>query len=199
MLVLPHADGLGVDLDQLGKRSHEAAADGHRAAHRQVFMGKLGPGDLRGRIDRCAALIHHHHWNLGPQIKGPQKRFCLSAAGAVSHGDGLYLEFPAQVLGGMPRLLSPALVQQRVDGFPVQQLSLPVQADQLAARAETRVQGRHVFLTQCRGQEQLTKVAGKHSNRRLVGPLLDDVAGLGLHGGGKQPLVAVVDRQPHLL
>ena len=39
----------------------QAAADGHRAAHGDVLVGQLLAGDLRGRVDRGAALVDRHH------------------------------------------------------------------------------------------------------------------------------------------
>ena len=39
VLVLPHADGLGVDLDQFGQRVLQPPSDGHCAAERDVEPG----------------------------------------------------------------------------------------------------------------------------------------------------------------
>jgi len=60
VLVLADADGLGVDLDQLRQGVHQPPADGHRAAHGQVEIGKLAPRRLGGRVDRSPALVHEH-------------------------------------------------------------------------------------------------------------------------------------------
>jgi hypothetical protein len=46
VLVLPHADGLGVDLHQLGERVLQAARDGDGPAHREVEVGELLAGDV---------------------------------------------------------------------------------------------------------------------------------------------------------
>ncbi len=59
VLVLPDADGLGVDLHQLGERVHQAPADGDRAAHGEVLVGELLARDLGGGVDRGAALVDH--------------------------------------------------------------------------------------------------------------------------------------------
>jgi hypothetical protein len=58
VLVLPHADGLGVDLHQLGERVLQAARDGDGPAHREVEVGKLLAGDVRGRVHARARLVH---------------------------------------------------------------------------------------------------------------------------------------------
>ena len=60
VLVLPDADRLGVDLDQLGERVLQAPGDGDRAAQRHVQLGQLGRGVRRGRVHRRARLAHHH-------------------------------------------------------------------------------------------------------------------------------------------
>ena len=59
VLVLADADGLGIDLHQLGQRVHEPPADGDRAADGDVLVGELLAGDLRGGVDRRAALVDH--------------------------------------------------------------------------------------------------------------------------------------------
>jgi hypothetical protein len=52
MLILPHADALGVDLDQLGQRVHEAAPDRDGAANGHVLVGELLARDGRGGVHR---------------------------------------------------------------------------------------------------------------------------------------------------
>ena len=44
VLVLAHADGLRVNLDELGERVLQAARNGDGAAHGHVVVGQLGGG-----------------------------------------------------------------------------------------------------------------------------------------------------------
>ena len=67
VLVLADADGLGIELHQFRQRIHEPAADGDRAAHGEVVVGKLLAGDLGRGIDRGAALVDHDDRDGGRQ------------------------------------------------------------------------------------------------------------------------------------
>ena len=58
MLILPHSDGLRLYLHELRERVHEPAADGYRAADRDVLLGKLRPGDGGGGVDRGSGFVH---------------------------------------------------------------------------------------------------------------------------------------------
>ncbi len=96
VLVLPDADRLGIDLDQFGQRVHEPPADGHGAAHRHVLVGELLAGHLRGRIDRCAALVDHDDRNVARELQAADERFGLAAGGAVADRDHLDVKLIAQ-------------------------------------------------------------------------------------------------------
>ena len=58
VLVLPDADRLGVDLDELRERILQATGDGDRAAQRHVEAGQLRRGVRGRRVDRRACLAH---------------------------------------------------------------------------------------------------------------------------------------------
>ena len=59
MLVLPHADRLGVDLDELGKRILQTARDRDGAAVAHVELGQFGGGRGRSRIHGRTRFAHH--------------------------------------------------------------------------------------------------------------------------------------------
>ncbi len=128
---------------------------------------------------------------LRGQLEAPDERLGFPAGGAVADGDGLDLEPLAQGrdLDGVRRGRALDVVQ--VDHVVVLQLSLPVQAHDLASRAKARVQGQDVLAAQGRGQQQLPQVVGKDPDRLLVGPFLGLHEDLGFHRGGHEPLVAV--------
>lgn len=65
VLILAHADGLGIDFDQFGQRVGQTAADGHRAPVGEVQIGKFGPRRLGGGIHRSPAFADHNHRHRG--------------------------------------------------------------------------------------------------------------------------------------
>ena len=70
VLVESDADVLGLDLDQLGQRILEPAADRDAAAQGGVGVGKLLAADLAGRIDAGAGLVDDDVGELGEQAVG---------------------------------------------------------------------------------------------------------------------------------
>ena len=56
VLIHADADGLGIDLDQLGERVLCAAGNGYRAADGDIEIGEFGAGEGGGGIDRCACF-----------------------------------------------------------------------------------------------------------------------------------------------
>ena len=60
VLVLAHADGLGVDLHQLCQRVLQAAGDGNGAAQGNVKLRELLGRQLGGGVDRRPRLADHH-------------------------------------------------------------------------------------------------------------------------------------------
>ena len=79
VLVLAHADGFGIDLHQFRQRVHEPAADGDRAAHGEVLVGKFLAGHLGGGVDRGAAFVDHDHRDGGGQLERLDERLGLAA------------------------------------------------------------------------------------------------------------------------
>ena len=98
VLVLAHADGLGVDLHQLGQRVLQAPRNAGRATQADVHVGHFLGSKFTGRIHRGTRLADHHLVNrpggagrfrvLGDefdQVGGQLVR--LAAGGAVANGD----------------------------------------------------------------------------------------------------------------
>ena len=81
----------------------------------------------------------------------------------------------------------------------IQQPALAVQAYQFAAGAESGVQRQDVLLSQDRGQKQLSEVVGEYFDGRVFSANSSFFANLRFDGGFQQPLVTVLNRQPHLL
>ncbi len=94
----------------------------------------------------------------------------LPAGRAVADGNGFNGEFAAEVPDCLSGLLACFFGEKRKDGFVMQQFSLPIQADDLAAGPETRINGQHGFLSQRRRQQQLAQIVGKYLDGRFIGP-----------------------------
>ena len=89
VLVLSHADGSGVNLDQFGQRVHQAPPDGYRSPDGDIHVGKFFPGGRGSGVDRSPAFADHYDLDSGTQTQAPQKRFRFPASGSVAHGDDL--------------------------------------------------------------------------------------------------------------
>ncbi|KCB33957.1 hypothetical protein L543_2294 [Bordetella hinzii L60] len=164
MLVLAHADGLGVDLDQLGQRILQAAGDGHRAAQGHVQVGEFKRGHLGGGVDRGAGFGHHdagerkfgelaHH--VGHQL------FAFARGRAVADGDELDLVLGAQRGQRVDGALAVHARFEGVDGGGVHHLAGAVDDGDLAARADARIQAQHGLGAGWRGQQQILEIGGE--------------------------------------
>ena len=202
MLILPHADGLGVDLDQLGQRVLHAAGDADRAAERHIKLRELLRRQLAGRVHGRARLADDHIgralWQLG-QKRGDEL-LGLARGGAVADGDGRDPEAPAQVddvpagarLGGLlPR-------QGEMAHARGEHLAVFIHHGQLAARAEAGVHAQRDAALDRRGHEQLVQVFAEHLNGAGAGAFGQIGADLPLDAGLKQAVPRVLRGQSHL-
>ena len=60
VLILPHPDGLGIDLHQLGQRILQPPGNGHRGTQGNVVFGKFLRRQLGGGVDGGSRLADHH-------------------------------------------------------------------------------------------------------------------------------------------
>ena len=172
MLILPHAQGLGVYFHEFGQGIHQATADGNGATHRYVILRELLPPHIGGRIHGSAVFAHGEDAHLFRQTHLSHEIFCLAAGGAAANGYDFNLILVHQVrhldngihLFGHRRM--------RINHIMAQQIALLVQAHHLAARAEAGVNGHHALLPHRRGQQQLPQVLPKHLDALNIGLLL---------------------------
>ena len=80
----------------------------------------------------------------------------------------------------------------------VDELSLGVEADELAPRPETGIEGEDPFLAEGRGEEELAEIVGEDPDRLRIGPFFRGHADLRFHRVGQEPPVTVLDGQPDL-
>ena len=182
VLILAHADRLGIDLHQLGERVLHAPGDGHRAAQGHVVLREFLRRQLAGRVDARARLADDHVLDarqLG-QKRGDEL-LALARGRAVADGNRRDL-MPArhgedQLLGRGLLPLLPGEGEMAHAGL--QHLARLIDDRQLAARAEARVHAQRHLAADGRLHEQLLHVLAKDTDRalvRAVGQLISDLA-----------------------
>ena len=174
VLVLAHADGLRVDLDQFGQGVLQAARDRDRAAQRHVHTGQF-TGRVRGRrIDRRAGLGHHDLGELELRVGFDQVRrqpVRLPGGGSVADRDQLDAVRRGQPGQDRDGLVPAAPRLVRVDRFGRDRLPGPVGHRDLDPGAETRVQPHRRARAGRGGQQQVAEVGGEHAHRFVLGAL----------------------------
>ena len=159
VLILSHADALGINLHEFCQRIHQTASYRYGATHGDILIREFVACNLRSGIDGGTILgdgeylrLRQFFSLLGIDVIAASEHILdevvgLAAGCTVADGDGLYLELANHLLDGQRCLC--ALVDGRVgeDGFVVEQIALSVETHHLAARAEPRVDAHHPLLT----------------------------------------------------
>ena len=199
VLILAHADGLGVDLHQLGQGVLKPPGDGHGGAQIHVELGELLRRQGGGGVHRGPRLTDDHIGQVAPHPADQLHRHLLGlpAGGAVADGDAG--DTVATNEGGElgDALLFLPLAVGGIDHRGIQDLARGVHHRHLAAHAIARVQA-HGHLALHRGlHEQGLQIQGEHVDGPLVGLLGEGVSDLPLQRGLDEPVIGVVRRSPH--
>ncbi|OQA37582.1 MAG: hypothetical protein BWY56_00833 [Acidobacteria bacterium ADurb.Bin340] len=195
VLVLAHADALGLHFHQLGQGILEAAGDADGAAHRQILVGELLPGHIGRAVHRGAGFAHGNADHLrAARILEPlaQEGFGFAATGAVAHGDGFDGIAGGQLLQERTAAFQIPLGLQRVDGGGLHELAQAVDDRQLAAGADARVHPQGAALPRRRRQQQVLQVHLEHLDGLGVGLLLGLHAHIGLQRGRQEAVEGVL-------
>ncbi len=186
VLVLADADGLRVDLHQLGQRVLQAAGDGDGTAQGDVQIREFAGGELRGRIHRGAGFADHDLGELQTRYLLDQlarQLVGLAAGGAVADGDQVDGMLGAQ-LGEDCQGAVPVVARGvRVDGGGFQQLAGGVDHCDLAAGAQARVQRQGRARAGRRSQQQVMQVTGEHRDRLVFGLVAQLAEQVGFQAG----------------
>ena len=164
MLILSHADALGVDLHQFGKGIHQTTSYRDSATNRHILIRELLASRLRGRIDGCTVLTdrkdlgHYSFATRGSNVIATCEDILNEVIGlatgcAIADGDGFNLVFLYHLLNGDSRLRAFVYWRMGEDGIVVQQITLCIEADHLTPCTEARVDAHHTFLTKWRTQQ----------------------------------------------
>ena len=145
MLVLPHADSLGVDFHQLCQRVLQAPGNGHGGAEIHVILGKFLGGQRTCGVHGGPGLGHDHIADVGPGIVYLPNQLhghllCFPAGGTVADGDVLYAIFADELCQRGDGLVFLALPIGGVHHGGVQRFAGPVHHSHLAAHAVAGVQ-----------------------------------------------------------
>ena len=167
VLVLAHANGLGIDLHQLRQRVLHAAGDGDGASDSDVIAGELLGGELGGGVYRRAGFAGDEVVHIGEMIFLNQRRrelLGLIGCGAVSdgeEGDVVLLHQSQDLLLGHGLLLG--AVGDLQDAMS-QHAAGGVHHRHLAARAVARVKAHDRVAGKRRLQEELLQVHTKNAD-----------------------------------
>ena len=201
VLVLPHAERLGLHLDQLGEGILQPPRDGHRAAQRDIHAWQLGARQLRGAVDAGAGLVDRHDHGLAEPTfsqRCAQETFRLPPRRAVAYGDEARAVSADEITGLLSCLGAASRGPVWVDRSVLQKLPRPVDHRALAASAQPWIHTQHGVGAQRGAQQQAPQVVGEDLHRRAVCPLLERAPHLVVDRGRQQPLVAVGDRRLEL-
>ncbi|MCW0448515.1 hypothetical protein NB706_001349 [Xanthomonas sacchari] len=172
VLVLAHADRLGLDLDQFRQRILQAPRDRHRAAQRHVELRELLGGELGRRIHRGTGLADHDLFQLQLRVLLDQVRgqlVGLAAGGAVADRDQFDAVLRAQLPQRVQRLVPLPARLVRIDGVGGQQLAGGVDHRDLATGTDARVQAQGHARPGRRRQHQILQVVAEHRDRLGLG------------------------------
>ena len=195
MLVLPHADVLGIDLHQLRQRVLQPAPDRDGAADGDVDIGILLGPQLRSRVDGRPRFVDDGVVDGAVQVleQAGHELLSLPRSGTVTDGDDPHAVLPDQLLNVLSCFLCLLLRRMGVDGAVLQQLSRLVQDRYLAAGAQPGINGQHPHVLDRRDHEKRPGVPGEHRDGVLFRPIGKRASYLPLDGRGDEALVAVLD------
>ena len=193
MLILPNADGLGVDFDELRQRVLQPARDGYRRAQVYVVLRKLFRRQLRRRVDGRARLAHDHVGHPAAERADKLHRhgLRLTRGGAVADGDVLHTVFARQCGKRVDGLLLFLRAERRVDDGGIEHLSRRVHDGDLASVRVAGVKSHRNEALDRRLHEKRPEVEGKIVDGRRVCTLGECVSELALEAWRDEACEAV--------
>ena len=174
VLVLAHANALGVNLDQLCQWVLQAAGNRDRTAQAHIHIRQLLRGKFAGRVDRCPGFAHHHFFqllvHLGSQLEQVSGQLVGFAAGrAVANGNQVHAMLFHQTGQHRQRAIPVLAGLVGVDRGGIHQLAGAVHHSHFHAGADSGVQTHHGTRTSRCGQQQVAQVVAKHLDGHLLG------------------------------
>ena len=155
MLVLSDTDWFRVDFNQFCKRIHQSSSYWNCSPYCNIIIGKLIPCCLRSWIDRCSSLAYNKYLNILFEFNPFNKLFGFATGSTITDCNGLDLIGIYKREDFLDRHRSLILRCMGINGFIMQQVSLAVETNKLAACPESGIQSQNILLTQRRSEEQL--------------------------------------------
>ncbi len=199
MLILANANGLGVDLNQLGQWILQAAGNGDRTAQGHIEVGEFAGGEFGRRIDGRARLADHQLGRLVASQLFDQishQGIGLARAGAIANGDQFHIvasDQRAELGHGALHILAR---REGIDRAGGQQLARCIDNRHLHAGADAGIQPHGGFHAGGGGHQKGLEIGDKDLDGFLLGPFADLGRHLGNQPFGEFVLPGPVD---HLL
>ena len=140
MLIHAHANGLGIDLDQLSERILRAAGNGYRAADGDIEIGEFGARERLCGIYRSARFVDDKIFCsrcILREFSG--ELFSFARSSAVADSDERDVMAVDHILQGVDRTLPIVLRFMRIDCARVEEFASGVYHSDFAAGAEARI------------------------------------------------------------
>ena len=194
VLILPHADGLGLDLHQFRQRVLQAPGDGNGGAQIYVVLRELLSCQLACTVDAGSCFAHHHVADAGAsvqQIHGHLLR--LPGGGAVAYGnmlDAMLFDHGGKGVDAGCTLL---FAVGRIDHRGIQYFPCGVHHCHLAAHPVAGVQPHGHLALHRRSHEKGFQIQREIVDSPLGGSVCQRSTGLGLHARLQKPVIAVSD------
>ena len=195
MLILTHADGLGVDFHQLCQRVLEAAGNGHGRAQIHIVFREFLRRQGRGGVHRRPGFIDDGIAGLGEGAQQLHRHgLRLPGGGAVADGQVLYLVLAHEGGQGGDGLLLFSFAEGGIDHAGVQHLAGGIHHGHLAAVAVAGVKAHGDEALHRRLHQQRLQIQGEIVDGTLAGPVGELTAYLPLDGGEDQPVIGILRR-----
>ena len=194
MLILPHANGAGINFHQLRQRVLNPAGNGYRASLSHVKLRKFFCGQLAGGIDRGPGLaddyVLHRELLLMEELGNDLFRFPGSCS--VSHGNQCNMILLNQLFQGRFCLTDLILRRRGIDHYRIQHFSCGIHHSQFAAGSERRVPAQYRLPRHRRLHQQLFQILAEYPDRSVLCHLCQLIADFPLHSRRNQPFIAVL-------
>ena len=198
VLILPHADGLGINLDQLGQRVLQPPGDGNSGPEIDIVIGEFLGRQRRSGVDGGPGFTDHQIGQAVPQLPDylSGEFFGFPGCGAVADSQHLYA-VAADPLGHLPfGLLDFFKGRCRVDDTGIQHPTGGIHHRALASVAVAGIQSQGHLPPHRRLHQKLAQVLGKYPDGRLRGPVGQCAARLPFQGGKQQARPRILARLP---
>ena len=193
MLVLTHADGLGVNFHQLRQRVLETSGNGYRAPLAHVKGREFLGGQPAGRVHGRSCLIYNHILDLFSDFLQQIHDNLLRLPGrcAVSHGYEGNIVFFNESLQYLFGFLHLVLRRCGVNDHRIQHLPRAVHHRQLAAGTESRIPAQNHPSHDRRLHQKLFQVLSKYLDGAFLCFFRQIASDLPLYGRADEAAVAV--------